>query len=147
MQIRVVVSFMHMEVQPVRIGVNVFVFREGKILLGKRIGKVGYGTWCLPGGHFEFSEHLSMAAARELKEETGITAANLKFIQLINQPLSDKHYVHINFLAESWDGEPTVTEPDKFAEWAWFDLENLPEMFEGHIQFVPVFKQGLGYID
>jgi len=137
-----------METPPVRIGVNVFVFKEGKLLLGKRIGKVGTNTWCLPGGHFEFGEHLSKAAARELEEETGLQASELEYIQLINQPMEDKHYVHINFLAKSWKGEPRVTEPDKFAEWQWFDLDNLPaEMFEGHVAFVPAYLRRINFID
>ena len=136
-----------METQPVRIGANVFVFKDNKILLGKRIGKVGYGTWCLPGGHFEIGEHFSEAAARELKEETGLISKDLEFIQLLNQPRNDKHYVHINFLAKSWTGTPTITEPDKFAEWAWFDLDHLPEIFEGHEQFIPAFKEKISFVD
>ena len=136
-----------METEPIRIGVNVFVFKDGKLLLGKRIGKVGNGTWCLPGGHFEFGEHLSKAAARELQEETGIIATELEYIQLLNQPREHKHYVHINFIAKSWTGEPSLREPDKFEEWNWFDLENLPELFEGHIQFIPAFKEKIAFID
>ena len=31
-----------------KIGVNIFVIKDGKNLLGKRIGKTEYGTWCLP---------------------------------------------------------------------------------------------------
>jgi 8-oxo-dGTP diphosphatase len=137
-----------METPTVRIGVNVFVFKDGKLLFGKRIGKVGNGSWCLPGGHFEFGEHLSEAAARELEEETGIKATELEFIQLLNQPREDKHYVHINFLAKTWTGDPLVTEPDKFAEWEWFDLDKLPDpIFEGHLQFLPAFKNKIGFID
>ena len=131
-----------------KIGVNVFVFKDGKLLLGKRIGKVGYDTWCLPGGHLEFGEHFSKAAARELKEETGLMATELEFIQLLNQPKLSQHYVHINFLAKRWTGEPKVTEPDKFAEWSWFNLDHLPEeIFEGHEQFIPAFIEKVNFVD
>ena len=135
-----------MENPTVKIGVNVFVFEDGKLLLGHRNGKTGAGTWCLPGGHFEFGEHLDAAAARELVEETGIVATKLEFIQLLNQPREDKHYVHINFLAKEWSGEPKVTEPDKFAEWKWFDLNELPAIFEGHQQFVPAYLDKVQFI-
>ncbi|MFA6407922.1 MAG: NUDIX domain-containing protein [Candidatus Paceibacterota bacterium] len=136
-----------METPVVKIGVNVFVIKDHKILFGKRIGK-GDGTWCLPGGHFEFGESLAGAAARELEEETGLKASNLEFLQLINQPLEDCHYVHINFLAKEWIGEPIVTEPDKFAEWRWFNLSALPEkIFGGHTQFIPAFLQKVHFID
>ncbi|MHB8913578.1 MAG: nucleotide triphosphate diphosphatase NUDT15 [Minisyncoccota bacterium] len=137
-----------METPVVKIGVNVFVFKDGQLLLGKRIGKTGSGTWCLPGGHFEFGESLTAAAARELEEETGLKATDLEFVQIINQPLDDRHYVHINFLAQKWEGEPQVTEPDKFSEWRWFDLSSLPEnIFEGHQQFIPAFLQKVHFID
>lgn len=137
-----------MKTSVVKIGVNVFVLKDEKLLLGKRIGKRGYGTWCLPGGHFEFGESLTGAAARELEEETGLKASNLEFTQLINQPLEDCHYVHVNFLANEWEGEPRVTEPDKFAEWRWFDLSALPEdIFIGHQQFIPAFLEKRHFID
>ena len=131
-----------------KIGVNVFVFKDGKLLMGKRIGKTGYGTWCLPGGHFEWGESLISAAKRELEEETGIISDNLEYIQLINEPLDDTHYVHINFLAKNFKGEPRVTEPDKFAEWKWFGLDNLPEpIFIGHQKFIPAFLKNISFID
>lgn len=125
-----------------KIGVNVFVFKEGKLLLGKRIGKTGYGTWCLPGGHFEWGESLEGAATRELEEETSIKSDNLQFLHLVNEPRQDTHYVHIDFLAKDWEGEPKVMEPEKFAEWDWFDLSNLPTpIFVGHKKLIPAFIQ------
>lgn len=50
------------------IGINAFVIRDNKILLGKRKGKVGNGTWELPGGHLEHNERMQEAIARELLE-------------------------------------------------------------------------------
>jgi 8-oxo-dGTP diphosphatase len=131
-----------------KIGVNVFVLKDGKILLGKRIGKTGYGTWCLPGGHFEWGESLIEAAKRELKEETGIISDSLEYLQLINDPQDSTHYVHINFLAKDYIGEPKVTEPNKFQEWNWFDLNTLPDqIFSGHQKFIPAFLKHIGFID
>ncbi|KKQ79359.1 MAG: MutT/NUDIX family protein, partial [Parcubacteria group bacterium GW2011_GWC2_38_7] len=43
-----------------------------------------------------------------------------------------KHFVVIGIKANSAVGEPKLMEPDKFIEWRWFPLDNLPEpMFEG----------------
>ena len=50
------------------IGINAFVIRDNKILLGKRKGKVGNGTWELPGGHWNTMKECKEAIARELLE-------------------------------------------------------------------------------
>lgn len=50
------------------------VFAEGHVLLIQR-GKDPYkGCWALPGGHVHEVEEFCVAAVRELKEETGLTA-------------------------------------------------------------------------
>jgi 8-oxo-dGTP diphosphatase len=137
-----------LENQIPKIGVNVFVIKDNKILLGKRIGKTGFGTWCLPGGHFEFGESLIDAAKRELKEETGLSANKLEFLHLINDPLEKVHYVHINFIAKDFEGVPVVAEKDKFSEWTWFEIDNLPEpIFVGHKKFVPALLSKDIFID
>ncbi|MEI6843381.1 MAG: NUDIX domain-containing protein [bacterium] len=132
-----------------KIGVNVFVFNEkGELLMGKRIGKTGYGTWCLPGGHFEWGEKLEGCAKRELEEETGIVGEKFEYLHMVNDPRDDVHYVHIDFIAKKWHGVPTVTEPDKFAEWKWFDMNNLPEnIFVGHQELIPAFINNINFID
>ncbi len=56
------------------VGVGVIVIRNGGILLGKRIGSHGAGTWALPGGHLEYAERIEDCAAREVLEETGLYA-------------------------------------------------------------------------
>ncbi len=134
--------------QQVKIGTNVFLIKDNKILLGKRIGKIGYGTWCLPGGHVEYGESLIDAARREVKEETGITLENLDFLHLINDHGKEAHYIHINFIAKDFYGEAKATEPDKFAEWKWFEINHLPEkIFFGHQKFIPAYLKGLIFID
>ncbi|HCI05663.1 MAG: Hydrolase, NUDIX family [Parcubacteria group bacterium GW2011_GWC1_45_9] len=129
----------------IKIAVNVFVFSNKKILLYRRVKG---GEWCLPGGHFEYGESLTEAAHRELQEETGITADNLKFLHVINDPQGNVHYVHVNFSAENWRGEPILSEPEKFSEWGWFDVNNLPQnMFSGHKKFIPAYLAGTNFFD
>ena len=50
------------------------VVRDGRLLLGERLGSHGAGTWAPPGGHLEYGENPDACARRELIEETGLTA-------------------------------------------------------------------------
>jgi len=44
---------------------------EGKIVLIQEGSGLGYGLWCLPGGHMDKDENPAQAAFRETVEETG----------------------------------------------------------------------------
>lgn len=61
-----------------------------------RLSKHGEGEYALPGGHLELGESFEDCAARELLEETGITAAQWSFVHAVNSVFSPtKHYVTI----------------------------------------------------
>ena len=55
------------------VGVAVVVRRGEQILWGRRAGGPAPGAWCLPCGYLEWGEEVREAAAREFKEETGLT--------------------------------------------------------------------------
>jgi len=130
-----------------KIGVNCFLVKDNKILLGKRLCKAGYGEWGLPGGHLEYGEDFIVGAKRELYEETGVKALEIEFNQLINDLQENGHFIHINFLVTKWEGEIETKEPEKCAGWEWFDLDNLPTpIFYGHDNFIPAFKKGIHFI-
>ncbi len=125
------------------IGINVFVFRGKKLLLGKRMGGFGAGTWGLPGGHLEDGERMETAAARELEEETGLRAKRFIFTNLINDLTGKVHYLQVGFLAEGIrDNNPLVKEPDLCEKWEWFDLNNLPEkILPGHVKQIQALTE------
>ena len=64
-----------------RVGVSTCVWRDGKVLLVER-AKPPRGFWAFPGGHVEPGEGLEAAAARELQEETGLTARLMGLVGL-----------------------------------------------------------------
>ena len=139
---------MQMDKQRPKIGVNVFVIKDNKLLLGQRKNTSGDGDWGLPGGHLEFGESLIFGASRELGEETGIKAKNLKFLNMVNDPNPDYHYLHLSFIAEDFEGEPKLTEPDKCYGWEWFDLTALPiNIFVGHQKNIKAFFDKILFVD
>lgn len=116
----------------VRVGVGLYIFNDkNQLLLGLRKSKHDCGTWCPPGGHMEFGETNEETAVREAKEETGLNILPqnvfLKGVTNDFYPNEDKHYITLHLFCFKYEGEPKVLEPDKCAEWKWFDLDNLPE--------------------
>lgn len=133
-----------------RIGVNVFCIRNGKLLLGERIGDVwpdGNG-WGLPGGHLERDELMIDRAKIELEEEAGMHTENLEFIALHNNTRNSAHYIQIGFLGHGVEGEPQVKEPDRCREWKWFPLNELPDyIFIGHRGLIKAFLEKKSFLD
>ncbi len=112
-----------------RIGIGVFIFKDGKFLMGRRRNAHGDGTWSIPGGHLEFGETFEDTARREVLEETGLSIKNVRFGAATNDHFKDedKHYVTIWMLSDWKSGKEQITEPDKFIEMQWYDFDTLPE--------------------
>ncbi len=119
-----------MDLMP-KIGVGVLVFREGKLLLGRRKGSHGAGFWSAPGGHLEFGETPEQCAIRETLEETGLSLDVVQPSPWVNDIFTaeQKHYVTLFCIAESkaGQGEPINTEPEKCEGWGWYDCDQLPQ--------------------
>lgn len=112
-----------------RVGVGVLVIQSERVLLGRRIGSLGAGTWALPGGHLEFGETVEQCAIRETLEETGLAIHITGFGPYTNDVMLEegKHYVTCFVLAEFDRGEPEIREPDKCEGWSWFAWSELPD--------------------
>jgi 8-oxo-dGTP diphosphatase len=111
-----------------KVGVGVFVLKDGKILMQKRRGKYGDGTWSLPGGHLEFGETPEKCAGREVMEEMGVSIGNIRRGPYTNDHFEseDKHYITLFMISELISGEPRVMEPESAEDFGWFDLQGLP---------------------
>lgn len=112
-----------------RVGVGVFIFKDGKFLVGKRVGKHGAGSWSVPGGWLEYQESFGDAAIREVEEETGLGITNVRFGALTNNifPEESIHSLTVWMTSDWASGEPTILEPDKFIEQRWVSFDTLPE--------------------
>lgn len=108
----------------VGIGIGVAcVDGQGRILVGRRLGSHGAGTFALPGGHLELNETWEECARREVFEETGLTLAPgaMPHVFTSNSRMpDDKHYVTLVLLGRVPEGaEPQNLEPTKCDGWSY----------------------------
>src|ERR1700739_4984898 len=107
-----------------KVGIGVLIFKDDKVLLGKRKGSHAEGLYGGTGGHFEYMESFEECAKRETREETGIEIENIRFLCLTNLKSSKpKHYVDIGLVADWQSGDPQTLEPNKIEGWNWYSLD------------------------
>ena len=110
------------------LGVSAIVVRDGAVLMGRRQGAHGAGTWAFPGGKPDPGEDPSDTVRRELREETGLRAHSVQPIAWTSDviPDSNQHFVTLHHLVDA-EGEPAVLEPDKVEGWRWCAWDALPD--------------------
>jgi 8-oxo-dGTP diphosphatase len=106
------------------------VRRGGDVLLVRRRGSHGTGTWSPPGGYLDFGEHPSDCAVRETREETGLEVDTPRFAGLTNDLFAaeGKHFVTLWFEAEYRGGQAGVAAADELDDVRWFPNGALPEL-------------------
>ena len=122
------------------VGVHVLLERDDCVLLMRRAGTGFFdGLFSLPGGHVEPGESLRQAAAREIREETGLLVPNdaLAYRGVVHR-LSDTNRIDFFLRARQWSGNPEIREPGKCDRLGWFDRRSLPD------DLVPYVRAALG---
>lgn len=132
-----------------RVGVGVIVLRDGKLLLGKRRNSHGEGEWALIGGKLDHAESVETCVRREIKEESGMEVANIKFVALFNSfRYPPKHFLAIGVTADWVSGEPQAYPEEKIAEWGWFSFDQLPNpMFADSLTLIKNYQSGKLFTD
>jgi ADP-ribose pyrophosphatase YjhB (NUDIX family) len=110
------------------LAVSIGVWKGDAVLLVKRGKGAARGLWAFPGGRVEPGERLEAAALRELAEETSVSAAierRLDVIELIRAEDGsvEHHYVLVAFRGRYLGGAPAAG--DDAAEARWFRPEQL----------------------
>lgn len=133
-----------MENGDLKVGINPIILNDkGEILLGRRLKKVGYGTYGLPGGHLKANETIEKAAVREICEETGLVI-KIEDVEVINVART-KDYIQFGVLIKKYEGTPTICEPDKCDDLAFFDVKKLPEVFANNKVNIELYLQNKFY--
>ena len=111
------------------LGVGLVILREGKILLYKRVKPPEPGHWSIPGGKVDFMEPAAEAARREAEEETGLAIGRVSLLgpSEVLSAADNQHWISLLYIAETFEGEPQLTEPDKLTAFGWFARSELPQ--------------------
>lgn len=94
------------------VGVGAAIFRGDQVLLVQRGREPSYGKWTLPGGLVELGESLEEAVRREVMEEVGLKVEVKDIVAALDRVIRDAegrieyHYILLDFLCESLEGEP-----------------------------------------
>jgi 8-oxo-dGTP diphosphatase len=112
-----------------RVGVGCIVRREAEVLLVRRRGSHGAGSWSSPGGNLDFGEDPAACAAREAAEDTGVAVGTPMFVGLTSDVFAPegKHYVTLWFEAEWVSGGASAVAEDELSEVRWFPEDRLPQ--------------------
>jgi len=112
------------------VGVGAIIIEDARVVLVKRGHPPLQDEWSIPGGVLELGELVREAAAREAREETGLTVEPGELLGVYDRVLRNAdnrvqyHYVLIDFLCRPVAGE--IAAASDAAEVRWFTREELP---------------------
>ena len=88
---------------------------------------VGHLEWEIPAGRIEPGETAAIAAKREVKEETGCTLHELKYLCSHN-PSNGMSDALIHVFAAQVSGESEITDTDEISDKKWFTEKQYMEL-------------------
>ncbi|SET95409.1 NUDIX hydrolase [Paracoccus homiensis] len=112
-----------------RLAALAVTLREDQVLLARRRNPPDAGLWGFPGGHVDPGETALQAAARELAEETGVTATPRRYldnVDLIRRDSDGALQFHFLLAAVQCDyvaGQPVAA--DDALEASWWPVEHV----------------------
>ena len=124
--------------------VDVIIIHDQSVLLIRRGGHPFLGKLALPGGFLEPDEDAYSAAARELFEETGVEAKDLRMLRPATNPGRDPRtrIVTIPFTARLKGDHSLAKAGDDAAEACWFGYSVKKEGDTLLLEFTPENRAG-----
>jgi 8-oxo-dGTP diphosphatase/2-hydroxy-dATP diphosphatase len=121
----------------------VMIQKDNQILLGMKKRGFGAGWWNGFGGKVMEGENIEAAAIREVKEEVGLVAKNLRPRGVLHFTFEDEDKIHEATLFEcrEFEGDPIESEEMKPQ---WFNITEMPysEMWPADKIWFPVYLEG-----
>ncbi len=121
------------------------ITRKDKVLLVKRARDPYKGTWMFPAGFIDFGEHPEETIVREVKEETGMQATQMrlfKILQCEDDPRSPGHFLY--FYKVKAKGDLKIEDHDENSAIGWFEIENPPEIgWQAHRKVMKMLREEL----
>ncbi|HEU0080463.1 MAG TPA: NUDIX domain-containing protein [Candidatus Paceibacterota bacterium] len=111
-------------VAPEQLCIFALIRKDGKILMGLREYVKGRPVWTYPGGRGRVNETLIETLKREVAEEIGVF--DITLVRVVGQKDGVKIGDRVYFVECEISSDPRLIEPDKFKEWKWFPIDELP---------------------
>lgn len=104
-----------------------YIYKDGQVLLLRRLQPPFAGYWTAPGGKVRPGETPDEAVRREVREETGLTIAmpRLRLVVLESGPRPLLNWLLYVYLADAFSGEIRVSDEGPLA---WTPVERLPDV-------------------
>jgi 8-oxo-dGTP diphosphatase len=107
-----------------KVAVASVIQRSGQVLMIRRANDPGYGLWSMPGGYVDRGEVAEEAAAREVREETGLEVEIERLIGLFSE--AGQPVMVAAFLAREVGG--VLQAGDEALDVGFFDVHDLPPL-------------------
>ncbi|MDE2290766.1 MAG: 8-oxo-dGTP diphosphatase [Elusimicrobia bacterium] len=119
---------------------------RGRVLLIRKKRGMGAGKWNAPGGKLEPGESAADAAARETREETGVSPEGLRYAGLLEFRFAAGSTSWDNlcriFRAEAFSGELCPEHEECSAHWVGLDDVPYDGMWEDDRSWLPSLLAG-----
>ena len=121
----------------VELAVGVVVLHHDHVLLVRRSTPPEAGRWSFPGGRVEPGERMADAAAREVREETGLDVKIDRPLDWVERIGPDHHFVIVDFAATVPERqEPTPGDDAADARWVHLDEISTLALVDGLLDFL-----------